>query len=211
MPISWTNLGISLIIATVIPEIVMYYRNRFKKRSEPSSDHLNEVMFFTDKGIECKANCYNRLICTKNSSAYRNLRRLIQLLEEATSSLDVCMFFFTCQDLSEAIIRVHRKGVNVRVIADAEMADGCGTQIPELRKCGVPVRMKKSPSLMHHKFAIINNHILVSGSCNWTMKALTGNWENILVTSVPNLVMPFSHHFSQLWKEFSELDYKFQV
>jgi cardiolipin hydrolase len=63
-------------------------------------------------------------------------RRLIQLLEEATSSLDICMFFFTCQDLSEAVIRVHRKGVTVRVIADAEMADGCGTQIPKLRKYG---------------------------------------------------------------------------
>jgi cardiolipin hydrolase len=73
------------------------------------------------------------------------------------------------------------------------------------------VRMKKSPFLMHHKFAIINNDVLVSGSCNWTVKAFTGNWENILVTSVPDLVMPFSHHFSQLWRDFSELDYEFQV
>jgi cardiolipin hydrolase len=70
---------------------------------------------------------------------------------------------------------------------------------------GVPVRMKKSPFLMHHKFAVIDNCILVSGSCNWTTQALTGNWENIMVTSVPNLVMPFSQHFSQLWKEFSEI------
>jgi hypothetical protein len=63
-------------------------------------------------------------------------RRLIQLLEEATSSLDICVFFITCRDLAEAIIRVHRKGVSVRVIADADMADGCDTQIPVLRKCG---------------------------------------------------------------------------
>jgi len=70
---------------------------------------------------------------------------------------------------------------------------------------GVPVRMKKSPFLMHHKFAVIDNCILVSGSCNWTTQALTGNWENIMVTSVPNLVLPFSQHFSQLWKEFSEI------
>lgn len=200
-----------MILVIVIPEIVLYYRNRFKKRSETSSDHMNEVMFFTDKGLDCKEHVYSRLTCLKESCAYRNLRRLIQLVEEATSSLDICMFFFTCQDLSEAIISVHRKGVRVRVITDAEMADGRGTQIPELRKYGVPVRMKKSVSLMHHKFIIINNHMLVSGSCNWTMKAFTENWENILVTSVPNLVMPFSHHFSQLWKEFSELDYKFQV
>jgi hypothetical protein len=28
---------------------------------------------------------------------------------------------------------------------------------------------------------------------------------------VPALVMPFSQHFSQLWKEFSEMDHKLQV
>jgi hypothetical protein len=38
--------------------------------------------------------------------------------------------------LSETIVRLHRKGVNVRVIADADMADGSGTQIPILRKYG---------------------------------------------------------------------------
>jgi hypothetical protein len=74
MLISWTNLGISLIFVAVVPEIVLYYRNRFKKRSKSSSDHLNEVMFFTDKGFECKEHCYNRLICMKNSCGYRNLR-----------------------------------------------------------------------------------------------------------------------------------------
>lgn len=54
----------------------------------------------------------------------------------ATSSLDVCMYIITSQVLSETIVRLHRKGVNVRVIADADMADGSGTQIPILRKYG---------------------------------------------------------------------------
>jgi hypothetical protein len=74
MPLSWTNFGISLIFITVIPEIVMYYRNRFKRRSEPSSSHLNEVMLFTDKGFDCQEHYHNRLNCTKDSCAYRNLR-----------------------------------------------------------------------------------------------------------------------------------------
>jgi cardiolipin hydrolase len=71
-----------------------------------------------------------------NSIKFLFCRRLIQLVEEATSSLDICMFFITCQDLSEAVIRVHRRGVNVRVIADADMADGECTRVPQLRKCG---------------------------------------------------------------------------
>jgi hypothetical protein len=67
-------LGISLIFVTVIPEIVLYYRKRFKKRPKSSSDHLNEVMFFTDKGFQCKEHFRSRLICTKDSCGYRNLR-----------------------------------------------------------------------------------------------------------------------------------------
>jgi phosphatidylserine/phosphatidylglycerophosphate/cardiolipin synthase-like enzyme len=46
------------------------------------------------------------------------------------------MYIITSRVLSETIVRLHRKGVNVRVIADAEMADGSGTQIPILRKYG---------------------------------------------------------------------------
>jgi phosphatidylserine/phosphatidylglycerophosphate/cardiolipin synthase-like enzyme len=60
----------------------------------------------------------------------------MELLEMATSSLDVCMYFITSQELSETIVRVHRKGVSVRIIADAAMADGSGTQIPIFRKHG---------------------------------------------------------------------------
>jgi Phosphatidylserine/phosphatidylglycerophosphate/cardiolipin synthases and related enzymes len=54
----------------------------------------------------------------------------------ATSSLDVCMYIITSQVLSETIARLHRKGVSVRVVADADMADGSGTRIPILRKYG---------------------------------------------------------------------------
>lgn len=54
----------------------------------------------------------------------------------ATSSLDVCMYIITSQVLSETIVKLQRKGVSVRVIADADMADGSGTQIPILRKYG---------------------------------------------------------------------------
>lgn len=211
MLISWANLGITLVFAAVIPEIVMYYVNRYRKHAKQNAEHLNEVMFFTDKGFQCKEHYYNRLICTKDSCSYRHLRRLIELLEMATSSLDVCMYFITSQELSETIVRVHRKGVSVRIIADAAMADGSGTQIPIFRKHGVPVRMKKTSFLMHHKFLVINKAILISGSCNWTSQAFAGNWDNIIVTSAPALVVPFSQHFSQLWEEFSEMDHKLQV
>lgn len=69
----------------------------------------------------------------------------------ATSSLDVCMYIITSQVLSETILSLHRKGVSVRVIADTDMADGSGTQIPILRKYG-----KEKLQMF---FAILNMYI----------------------------------------------------
>lgn len=63
-------------------------------------------------------------------------RRLIQLLENARSSLDVCMYLITWGGVTDSIIRMHRKGVKVRIIIDADMADCSGAQVHVLRKYG---------------------------------------------------------------------------
>ncbi|XP_058443686.1 uncharacterized protein LOC131425649 [Malaya genurostris] len=45
--------------------------------------------------------------------------------------------------------------------------------------------------------------IVISGSTNWTMQALSSNWDNMVLTSLPELVVPFQLEFQRLWKEFS--------
>ena len=55
---------------------------------------------------------------------------------------------------------------------------------------------------MHHKFALIDQSILITGSFNWTMQALMGNNENIIITSEPKVVNPFVEEFGNLWEKF---------
>lgn len=45
--------------------------------------------------------------------------------------------------------------------------------------------------------------LLITGSTNWTMQAMSGNWDNMLMTSLPELVMPFQLEFQQLWRNFA--------
>lgn len=52
---------------------------------------------------------------------------------------------------------------------------------------------------MHHKFVIIDNNILITGSINWTMTAFFGNFENIMVTNEAALVKPFADEFERIW------------
>jgi len=52
---------------------------------------------------------------------------------------------------------------------------------------------------MHHKFVIIDNNILISGSINWTKSAFFGNFENVLVTNESAIVEPFINEFERIW------------
>ena len=54
---------------------------------------------------------------------------------------------------------------------------------------------------MHHKFAIVDGQKLISGSFNWTMQAVMGNKENVIVTEDPDIVEPFKEEFQRLWEE----------
>lgn len=65
---------------------------------------------------------------------------------------------------------------------------------------GIKVRTRCSESLMHHKFAIVDNELLINGSFNWTEQATFGNWENVIITTVPvKMVKSYVDHFEVLW------------
>jgi phosphatidylserine/phosphatidylglycerophosphate/cardiolipin synthase-like enzyme len=54
---------------------------------------------------------------------------------------------------------------------------------------------------MHHKFAIIDSRLVLTGSYNWTRSAAAYNHENILVTGNKQVVNSFEKEFSRLWQE----------
>ena len=61
---------------------------------------------------------------------------------------------------------------------------------------------KNGDYLMHHKFCIIDNNIVMTGSFNWTMQAIMGNNENVIITSELEVVNPFVSEFEKLWNEY---------
>jgi len=52
---------------------------------------------------------------------------------------------------------------------------------------------------MHHKFAIIDNRILLTGSYNWTFSANHRNDENLMVIDDPEIIEIFQNQFVNLW------------
>ena len=55
---------------------------------------------------------------------------------------------------------------------------------------------------MHHKFAVFDRKVLLTGSYNWTRSAASENQENLIVTEAPGLVRSFAAEFDKLWAAF---------
>ncbi|XP_072319299.1 mitochondrial cardiolipin hydrolase isoform X2 [Eucyclogobius newberryi] len=140
--------------------------------------------------------CY----CALPHGVETSLSRLLRHILSATLSLDLCVFAFSNMDLCRAVLALHKKGVVIRVLSDKDYIAISGSQIGPLRKAGICVRCDVGSVYMHHKFAVVDGRLLITGSLNWTLTAVQGNVENLIVTMEPELVKPFIQEFNHLWE-----------
>ncbi|KAF9283046.1 hypothetical protein BGZ68_005596 [Mortierella alpina] len=134
----------------------------------------------------------------------QSFQQLVKTLDGAKKSLDICVYTITDDHLASAIIRAHERGVKVRIISDNEKADDLGSDVKRLRDDNdIPTRVDKSTSFMHHKFAVIDDSLVINGSYNWTKGARFDNRENLTLTNYPKAVQGFKSEFDRLWNDFA--------
>ncbi|XP_051239850.1 mitochondrial cardiolipin hydrolase [Dicentrarchus labrax] len=164
---------------------------------------LNEVLFFPSE-MACVEHIFtpslpHSCLCPLPHGVETSFSLLLQYILSASSSLDLCVFAFSNMDLSRAVLALHSRGVTIRVLSDKDYVAITGSQIGVLRKAGICVRCDVGSVYMHHKFAVVDSRLLITGSLNWTLQAVQGNMENILITEEPKLVQPFVKEFHRLW------------
>ena len=129
-------------------------------------------------------------------------RRIVGLCKLARRCIDVCVFTITDDTLASALFEAHGRGVKVRVITDDEKMDDRGSDVVDLARAGIEVRIDHSEHHMHHKFALFDDAFVLTGSYNWTRSAARANEENIVVSDDPRLVGAFAETFAELWEAF---------
>ena len=133
------------------------------------------------------------------------LNAIITAINGAQSSLKVCVFTISDDRITRAILQAHRSGVAVKVLTDNEKLYDKGSDIRELVQAGVPVRVDNTANHMHHKFAIMDNQTVLTGSYNWTRSAALYNHENLIVTNEKTMVADFCQEFDRLWPQMVQL------
>lgn len=192
-------------------EKLSYLRNQaFEKAREQLLDATTEdetltTLRWLENIIKIIDNGKNKMISVSQahfSPGSECRHALLNLCQQAKTSIDVCVYTISDNHLSEAIIAAHQRGIAVRVITDNAKSEDLGSDIDLLQEKNVPLVMDVSKYHMHHKFAIFDNTYLANGSFNWTRSATTSNEENIVVANEPHLIQRFKEKFDELWDEY---------
>lgn len=102
-------------------------------------------------------------------------------LNKSTKNIFAAVAWFNDADVFEIIKEKVNNNVDVNIIiADDEINNAL--PFKEISDLGGKVfKLLKDNALLHHKFCVIDEHTLITGSYNWTYAANSKNLENIII------------------------------
>ena len=128
---------------------------------------------------------------------------LINLISKTKISLDLAMFTINNVRIAEEIKNIFNRGIKLRIISDGGCIKMPSSNIYSLAALGISIKIDDSVRYhMHHKFCVIDNSVVITGSFNWTDQAVNHNQENLLFLENKDLAMKYSNEFQRLWDDF---------
>lgn len=122
---------------------------------------------------------------------------ILSVLDEAQVSIRLVIAWFTNERLRDKLLDKLQEGVDIRI---AIYADGInrahGVDLTPFDVTNLPRGTRGG--LMHDKFCVIDNQVVITGSYNWTDNAEYRNDENIVVLRDPVQATNYSVEFRRL-------------
>ena len=123
-------------------------------------------------------------------------------LRNATKSIDVALFHFTSDRLVQALAERRRAGVAVRILLDRLTSDD--DFVRKLTAEGLDVRRvtpRGGEARFHHKYAVLDAKLVVTGSYNWTVLGDIANHENVVILRHEPSAKSFREDFEKTWQD----------
>jgi phosphatidylserine/phosphatidylglycerophosphate/cardiolipin synthase-like enzyme len=126
--------------------------------------------------------------------------RLVKRLTTAVSRVDAALYHLNSMPIADALIEAHRRGVRVRIVTETDNIHE--DAIVRLQEIGIPIADDgDSDSYMHHKFIVIDEQYVWTGSYNTTYNGAYRNKNNVIfIDSVP-LAYNFTQEFRELFRQ----------
>jgi len=129
-------------------------------------------------------------------------KQVIPLIDRAVKSIKIVVFDWRwyendpanpCQLFNASIVRAQKRGVNVQACVNSNAI------AKPLMENKIDVKIPVSKNLIHTKFIIIDDEILVMGSHNFSQSAFTTNYETSIINKDPLQINEFVLFFHSIW------------
>ncbi len=123
---------------------------------------------------------------------------LVDLIDRATQRVDVAAYQLNLPTVTDALLRAHRRGVQVRLVTDGEYGDE--EMVARLRRAGVLVTVRpKDGGIMHNKFVVVDGTWVWTGSWNLTENCTYRNNNNAVLIASSHLAENYATEFEELF------------
>ncbi len=168
-----------LICAIAVGFGIRYYKNR----PEPTTEVPWEV-YFSEVGAV--------------NSPHSLEKRLVHRLGAAKVRVDAALYDLDAAPVADALIDAYKRGVQVRIVTEADNIDD--SEIERLQEVGIRVVDDgDDDGLMHHKFIVIDERYVWTGSYNITYNGAYKNSNNVILIDSAQLAYNFTQEFRELF------------
>jgi hypothetical protein len=135
---------------------------------------------------------------------------IIKEINAAQQSIKIAVAWFTNENIFNAILKRLNDNVSVEMIIvndDINLGGKFALDFQKFISSGGKLFLGKIENPMHHKYCIIDNNVLITGSFNYTYLAESINHENVIVfKGVSDVINSFDDEFRNIVGTLTEID-----
>jgi phosphatidylserine/phosphatidylglycerophosphate/cardiolipin synthase-like enzyme len=120
-------------------------------------------------------------------------------LDAAHLSIDAALYSLTLDTVRRALVRAHRRGVDVRVVMESDNLDAYDPQA--LKEAGIPVLGDRRQGLMHNKFIVIDRAEVWTGSMNMTSDGAYDDRNNLIRIRSADVAADYEAEFNEMFAD----------
>lgn len=166
----------------------------------PRSDSLTQIPLHAGRGM--RAGWYEVYFTDPANPASAQFSGgldgpLVRAIDEAHLTVHVAVYSLTLHDVRAALVRAHRRGIDVRVVMESDNMDGEDPQA--LKEAGVSLLGDRRQGLMHDKFMIIDGTDVWTGSMNYTYSGTYLDNNNLIHIRSSDVAQDYETEFNEMF------------
>lgn len=121
---------------------------------------------------------------------------IVREIQTAKESIKVQAYGFSSAPIAVALVSAKSRGVVVIIILDRSNNSARYSQASVVSKAGIDTRIDSKHGIAHNKVIIIDSHVVITGSFNFSDNAEKNNAENLLIIRNKPMAEKYLNNFN---------------